>query len=250
MTEGRDELHSIPGGKNFYGFTIGILTLQTRFPRIPGDMVNATTFPFPVLYRRVDGASPHRVVREGDPALLAPFIQAARELEQEGVRAITTNCGFLAMFQDQLAEAVSIPVFTSSLMQVPLVHRMLPRGKAVGILTVWGKALTDRHLSGAGIGPEIPIRVAGLETEQEFSHVLIDDQPELNPDLARQEHERVARRLVEQYPEIGAFVLECTNMPPYSHDIQRVTGRPVFDIVSLVKWVHGSLTQTPYQGWM
>lgn len=240
----------VQGGKNFFGFTIGILTLDTCFPRIPGDMVNATTFPFPVLYKRVEGASPHRVVREGDPALLEPFLQAARELEREGVRAITTNCGFLAMFQDQMAAAVRVPVFTSSLMQVPLVHRMLLPGQSVGILTVWGKTLTERHLRGAGIGPEIPLHIAGLETEQEFSRVLIDNLPELDPDLARQEHERVARRLVEQHPDIGAFVLECTNMPPYSHAIQRVTGRPVFDIVSLVKYVHGALTHTPYEGWM
>lgn len=240
----------VQGGKNFFGFSLGILTLQTQFPRIPGDMVNATTFPFPVLYKRVEGASPHRVVREGDPALLEPFIRAAQELEQEGVRAITTNCGFLAMFQEQIAAAVRVPVFTSSLMQVPLVYRMLPAGQSVGILTVWGQTLTERHLRGAGIGPEIPLHVAGLETEQEFSRVLIDNLPELDPDLARQEHERVALRLVREHPEIGALVLECTNMPPYSHAIQRVTGRPVFDIVSLVKYVHGALTQRPYTGWM
>lgn len=240
----------VGGGKNFYGFTIGILTLETRFPRIPGDMVNATTFPFPVLYKRVEGASPHRVVREGDPTLLEPFIQAAQELERAGVRAITTNCGFLAMFQEQLQAAVRVPVFTSSLMQVPLVYRMLPRGQSVGILTVWGATLTERHLRGAGIGPEVPLHVAGLETEQEFSRVLIDDLPELDPDLAKQEHERVAVRLIQEHPDIGAFVLECTNMPPYSHAILRATGRPVFDIVSLVRYVHSAFVQTPYQGWM
>jgi len=238
------------GGKNFYGFSVGILTLHTRFPRIPGDMVNATTFPFPVLYKRVEGASPHRVVREGDAALLEPFIRAAQELEQEGVQAITTNCGFLSMFQEQLAAAVRVPVFTSSLMQVPLVYRMLPASQSVGILTIWKKTLTERHLRGAGIGQEIPVHIAGLETEKEFSRVILDDLNELDPDLAREEHERVALRLLQEHPDIGAFVLECTNMSPYSHAIQRVTGRPVFDIVSLVKYVHGALTQTGYSGRM
>ncbi len=99
------------GGKNIYGFPIGILMLSSRLPRIPGDMGNATTWNFPVLYKVVKEASPHKVVREGDPALLTPFINAAKELEQEGVRAITTNCGFLAMFQKEMAAAVNVPVF-------------------------------------------------------------------------------------------------------------------------------------------
>ena len=126
----------VQGGTNLYGFTVGILMLDTRFPRIPGDMGNATTFDFPVRYHRVSGASPDRVVRQGQRELLPSFIEGARFLEREGVRAITTNCGFLAKFQPELAAAVTVPVFTSSLMLVPLVQRMLPPGRAVGVLTV------------------------------------------------------------------------------------------------------------------
>src|SRR5262249_14345309 len=102
----------VRGGHNLYGRSIGILMLQTRFPRIPGDMGNATSLPFQVSYRVVEGASPERVVTAGDEELLTPFINAARELEREGALAIATNCGFLAMFQRQLAAAVNIPVFT------------------------------------------------------------------------------------------------------------------------------------------
>src|SRR5213595_2501597 len=102
MTSGR-----VGGGFNQYGFTVGILMLQTRFPRIPGDMGNATSFPFPVVHQVVEAATPDRVVTSGEPALLGPFIQAARDLERDGVLAITTNCGFLAMFQRELASAVT-----------------------------------------------------------------------------------------------------------------------------------------------
>src|SRR5258705_4971179 len=128
----------VKGGQNLYGFSVGILMLDTRFPRIPGDMGNATTFDFPVRYHRVTGASPDRVVRQGQRELLPSFIEGARFLEREGVRAVTTNCGFLAKFQPEMAAAVSIPVFTSSLMLVPLVHRMLPAGRALGGLTLDG----------------------------------------------------------------------------------------------------------------
>src|SRR5919109_3598562 len=154
----------VQGGYNLYGFSVGVLMLDTQFPRIPGDMGNATTFPFPVRYHRVPGASPDLVVRQGSRQLLPAFIEGARFLAREGVQAITTNCGFLARFQRELAASVSVPVFTSSLLLVPLVHRMLPPGRRVGIMSVDATALGPEHLAGAGIGADVPIAVAGLET--------------------------------------------------------------------------------------
>jgi Asp/Glu/hydantoin racemase len=136
---------------------------------------------------------------------------------------------------------VRVPVLTSSLLLVPLVHRMLAPGRRVGILTVNARALGNEHLQGAGIGSDIPLAVAGLEDEKEFTRVLLDDELELDVDRAREEHVRVTRRLLADHPDVGALVLECTNMPPYARDIQRATGLPVFDIVSLVTLVHGAL---------
>jgi Asp/Glu/Hydantoin racemase len=231
----------VRGGQNQYGFTVGILTLDTRFPRIPGDIGNARTFPFPVRYRCVPGASSDRVVRQAAAGLLPAFIEGARTLEREGVGAITTSCGFLAKFQRDLTAAVSVPVFTSSLLMVPLVHRMLPRGRRVGIITVNAAALGPEHFAGAGIPADLPIAVAGLEGEKEFTRVLLDDEMELDVELAREEHVRVARRLVAEHADVGAIVLECTNMPPFAADLQRETGLAVFDIVSLVTFVHGAL---------
>jgi Asp/Glu/hydantoin racemase len=231
----------VRGGFNQYGFTVGILMLDTRFPRVLGDMGNAATFPFPVRYHRVPGAAPDLVVRRGAAGLLPAFVDGARQLEREGVGAVTTNCGFLVKYQAELAAAVRVPVLTSSLLLVPLVHRMLAPGRRVGILTVNATTLGDEHLRGAGIGRELPLAVAGLEGEKEFTRVLLDDELELDVDQAREEHVRVARRLVAEHPDVGALVLECTNMPPYARDIQRATGLPVFDIVSLVTLVHGAL---------
>src|SRR2546428_2301249 len=124
MSSGR-----VRGGFNQYGLTVGILILDTRFPRIPGDVGNAATFPFPVRYHRVSGAHPDLVVRRGAEGLLPAFVQGARALEGEGVGAITTSCGFLVKYQQELAAAVRVPVFTSSLLMVPLVHRLLPAGR-------------------------------------------------------------------------------------------------------------------------
>lgn len=236
----------VRGGKNLYGIPIGILMLDTVFPRIPGDIGYAATFPFPVLYHRVRNASPTRVVREGDPALLEGFIEGARALEASGVLAITTGCGFLVLFQRQLAEAVRIPVFSSPLLMVPLVSRLLGPDRVVGILTVDSGALGPRHLAAAGISEEVPIVIAGLEKGRAFTPVLLDNEMELDVDAARQEHVDVARDLVERRPEVGAIVLECANMPPYAAAIREATGRPVFDITTLIRMVHASLTPPAY----
>jgi hypothetical protein len=231
----------VRGGFNQYGFAVGILMLDTRFPRIPGDMGNATTFPFPVRYHRVTGASPDLVVRRGAEGLLPNFVEGARALEREGVGAITTNCGFLVKYQREVAASVRVPVFTSSLLLVPLVHRMLAPGRRVGLMTVNAASLGPEHLAGAGIPADLPMAVAGMEGEKEFTRVMLGDEMELDVDLAREEHVRVARRLVADHPDVGAIVLECTNMPPYTADIQRETGLPVFDITTLVRMAHDGL---------
>ena len=126
----------VRGGKSIYGAAVGILMLDARFPRIPGDLGNATTWPFPVHYRIVRKASPDRVVRRGAAGLLDAFIDAALELKADGVDGITTNCGFLSLFQKDLAAATGLPVAASSLMQVAQVNALLPPGKRAGILTI------------------------------------------------------------------------------------------------------------------
>ena len=229
------------GGTNLGGFSVGILVLDTRFPRVPGDIGNASTFDFPVLYHPVVGATSDRVVRRTDRELLPRFVEGARALEALGVSAITTSCGFLAKFQSELSAAVAVPVFTSSLMLVPLVHRMLAPGRAVGVMTVDASSLGPAHLAGAGITADVPIVVTGLQTEKEFTRVLLEDLEILDVDAARQEHVAVARRLVAEHPQVGAIVLECTNMPPYAADVQAATGLPVFDVTSLIRMVHGAV---------
>src|SRR5258708_25436629 len=145
------------GGKAIYGAAVGILMLEARFPRIPGDMGNATTWPFPVLYKVVRGASPQRVVKEKAAGLLPDFLAAAQELVALGADGITTNCGFLSLYQAELAAHCRVPVATSSLMQVPFVQALLPPGKRVGVVTVSAESLTNDHLKGAGVALDTPV---------------------------------------------------------------------------------------------
>lgn len=228
------------GGKAIYGAPLGILMLEARFPRIHGDMGNGTTWPFPVLYRVVGGASPDKVVLKGAAGLLPDFVEAARELVRLGAEAITTNCGFLALFQRELAAAVGVPVATSSLMQVPWVQATLPPGKRVGVVTVSAGSLSPAHLEGAGVPQDTPI--AGTENGREFFRVLIKaEKDDMDVGLARQDVVEAALALVAKNPDVGAIVLECTNMPPYAAAVQAATGLPVYDIYSMITWFHAGL---------
>jgi hypothetical protein len=228
------------GGKAIYGAPLGILMLEAKFPRIPGDMGNATTWPFPVLYRVVSGASPEKVVLKGAAGLLPDFIEAAQDLVRLGAEAITTNCGFLSLFQKEIAGAVGVPVATSSLMQVPWVQATLPPGKRVGLVTVSGSTLTPAHLAGAGVPLDTP--VVGTENGREFFRVLIKaEKDDMDIALAEQDVVGAGQELVANNPDIGAIVLECTNMPPYAAALQAAVGLPVYDIYSMITWFHAGL---------
>ena len=228
------------GGKALYGAPLGILMLEARFPRIPGDMGNATTWPFPVLYKVVKGATPEAVVLKGAAGQLPAFLDAAAELVAHGAEAITTNCGFLSLFQHELAQHVGVPVATSSMIQVPWVQATLPPGKKVGMITVSGSTLTPRHLEAAGVPADTPF--VGTESGREFFRTLIlGEKDDMDVALAQQDILDAGRALVKAHPEVGAIVLECTNMPPYAHALRQALEMPVYDIYSLITWFHAGL---------
>jgi len=227
------------GGKSIYGASVGILMLDASFPRISGDMGNALTWPFPVHYRIVRGASPDRVVCKSAEGLLPAFIDAARELISDGVDGITTNCGFLSLFQEELAGAVDAPVATSSLMQVEMVNRLLPPGKRAGVLTISGSTLTRNHLERAGAPPDTPI--GSTEGGREFTRVILNDELEMDVEAARADNIDAAVALVERRPDLGAIVLECTNMTPYAQDVRMATGVPGFSMAGFVNWFQSGL---------
>lgn len=226
---------------------IGVLCLETNFTKIPGHIRNPSTFDFPVLYQVVEGATPERVVSQADPRLIEPFCQAARDLQARGAVAITSGCGFLVLFQQQLAAAVSVPVFASSLIQLPMVHRMLSPGRQVGLLVARKEALTPRHLAAIG-AQEVPVSVAGLAEQPEFREVMMEGR-RVELDVQRLEAEvlEVIDGLARDTPELGALIIECTDVVPFAQPIQQRLGVPVFDIVTLTNSVHASLFRRRYR---
>jgi Asp/Glu/hydantoin racemase len=225
--------------------SIGVISLDTSFTKIPGHIRNPATFGFPVICHVVRGVTPERVVTRPDPAVLRPLTAAAAELELAGVSAITGACGFLALFQRELADAVSVPLYSSSLMQVPMVHRMLPAGQAVGVITANRKTLTSRYFEAVGADAGA-VRVAGMEDQPEFREVILEGRrDDLDPERLRRELLGQAGGLAEANPEIGALVLECTDLAPFASDLRRQLRVPVFDIVTLTNLVHASISGSP-----
>jgi hypothetical protein len=227
------------GGKGLYGSRVGILMLETKFPRIPGDMGNGLTWPFPVLYKIVPGATPDRVVRHKSAGLTNAFLDAAAELVQLGADGITTTCGFLSLYQSELAAHVRVPVAASSLMQIPLVERILTPGKRAGVLTVSAASLTPEHFIAAGADPATP--VVGTENGREFTRVMLDKKHTLDAAAAERDILDAGDALVAAHPDTGAVVLECTNMVPYARALSDHLLLPVYSIYSFVTWFQAGL---------
>lgn len=219
--------------------SIGILMLETSFERFVGDIGNARTWPFPVQYRIVKGASPDRVTGPADAALLAAFKAGAGDLVAAGVDGITTTCGFLALWQHELAAHVPVPVATSALLQVPMVARMLPKGRRPAIFTFSAEALSDRHLIAVGVDPATP--KFGMAPASAFQRAIRTGDRSASFATLRAEVLATAERAVRADPSIGALVLECTNLTPYSAELRQSLAMPIFDMVSLVHWFHRSL---------
>jgi hypothetical protein len=212
----------------------------SQLEQIPGNVMHPDTFTFPVQFLEVEGACYSSLIEHFDPILVPRSIRAARELAAAGAKFISTSCGFNIIMQSELADAVDLPVCTSSLLQVPIVLRMLGRGAAVGILTADRKHLTENHLRQAGISPDMRVFISGIEDVGEFQKVRQDPDAVLDEVRFRQEVVGAVRNMIQRHPAIRAVVLECTDLPPCSDAIRRELGLPVFDYVTMLNWMNSA----------
>ncbi len=223
---------------------LGILMLDTKFERPAGDVGHASSWPFEVRYRIVKNASPRQIVAGDDAALLGDFVAAGEELVRDGVIGLITSCGFLAARQRDFARQLSVPVATSSLLQLAQIERLLPKGRRAGVITYDGEALTEKHFLAVGSDPATP--VAGLPRTGRL-HGLIERGEPYDREGVRREVLEAVQRLRDRHEGIGAIVLECTNLPPFALDIAMVHALPVYDVFTLGRWFYSGLVQTNYQ---
>jgi len=217
---------------------LGILMLDTRFPRVAGDVGNPDSFDFPVTYRVVPGATPDAIVRGDTQSWTDAFIREGQALVAGGCTGLATTCGFLTLLRRDMARACGVPVATSALEQVAMVQRLLPTGQRVGILTISESSLSHAHLAAGDVPEDVPIR--GVDGSH-FADAILNNRTSLDVTLAERDLVAAACDLCEDTPSVGALVLECTNMPPYADAIARATGRPVYSILTYLNWFHEGL---------
>lgn len=214
---------------------IGILMLKTYFPRLVGDIGNPETFEFHVKRVIVNNATSKNVVKSSDASLIDDFINVAKQLEAEGIKAITTSCGFLARFQEKMAAELSIPFFSSSLLLIPLIQEMIGE-KKIGILTARKQTLTEECFK--CVKGDYNAVIYGMEGTH-FSDIYVENHTDLNIEQARKDIYSTIDKMLSENEGIGAILFECTNMAPFSQDVISKYGLPVFDICSLVKMING-----------
>lgn len=237
-------------GQYVYGRIIGILKLDTDFtPFIPGDVSNASTFNFPVTYEVVEGLTIGRATSK-DPTALEALIKAGQKLTNAGVKAITSSCGYLGFFQRDLARILKVPVFLSSLLQLPFISAMIGPDQKVGVICAREATFDNSLLESVGVDPRLPIVVKGLDNFENFSQFLMKNVGYLDSDLIEEEVVNLARNMVKENPSVKAILLECADLPPYSKAVQQATGLPVFDFVTLINYVFSAMVRMKFDGFM
>jgi Asp/Glu/hydantoin racemase len=215
---------------------LGILMLDTRFPRIEGDIGNPASFDFPVILRTMEGIGPNDAVaaHPDKPRVMAALADNARKLADAGAAGISTSCGFLALYQDDLAKMSPVPVATSALL---LIAKL--KGRRVGVLTASARNLTPAHLTAVGAPGDTPVE--GMPEGGSFAATFIRNGTTLDRDAVEREAIAAGRALLKKHPAVDTIVLECTNLPPYKPALQRALSLPVHDVLDLLKDFHARL---------
>ena len=241
-------------GRNFAGATIGLLQFQANLPMIPGNMGNATTFDFPMAYREMNAANVYDVMsttpvkRFTDAA-----VEACNWLEMQGVRAIIGNCGFWGHYQKAVQARIDTPFFSSSLMMLPMMVRCLPKNQKVGVITANGPLLSEgAAVENCGLSMDLlkeRVVIEGCEDDPEFARAMAV-QGTYNPYKFEQDVLAGVKRLLKKDKDIGIILLECTELSPHAHAVQRLVNMPVWDYTSMTNWIHSGMARTPFTGLM
>ena len=245
-----DKTYHNTEGQYMAGEVIGIMVLTSRVLFFPGNVSNAYTYDFPVRYLHVEGANQDNI-HAGDKSLVPSLIKTAKQLEIDGCRAIFGNCGYCGHFQKEVAEAVDIPVYMSAVIQVPWIFAGLKKDQKIGVLCGDAPNLTWNLFEACGATKEQYERcvIVGCEDGEAFRNVL-EDTGSMNYAAIRKEMMDRVEKMLRENPDIGALLLECTEMPPYAADMQRKFNLPVFDFITMINYVQSTVCRMPYHGFM
>ena len=240
-------------GRNVFGVTIGLVQMHVNLAMIPGNMGNATTFDFPILYRQMVADNVMDVMAEEPTQNFADgIVEAAQWLELQGVDAIMGNCGFFGGYQNMVKERINLPIYSSSLMMLPMMVHSMPGRKKVGVITANGPQLMKTQaIQNCGLSledKENRIVVMGCEGGAEFSSAIMANTGVYNPALVEQEIVAVAKQMLAENDDIGSILLECTELSPHASAVQNAVRMPVWDYTTLTKWIYSGCLRRPFVG--
>lgn len=236
-------------GVEAYGYEIGVLLVNCKgTPFIPGDVANASTYDFPVLYKTVPELTLKRLLEQDDFSLAEPIVEVAKCLELAGVKAVTSDCGYMIKYQKHVAEALRIPVILSSLLQIPMLLNTLGDTGKVGILCANKRRLTSELLIRASIVDRGRTVIYGLEEMPNFRSAILEESGRLDHIAIEKEVLQISQNMISENPDVRIIVLECSNLPPYASTIQKATGLPVFDLTSLISYLHMAFHRVAFCG--
>ena len=242
-------IYRVKGRQVSYGEAIGIILLENYAPFIPGDVANATTYDFPVRFQRVENFSVERIFKH-DMSLLAPVLEAGRALVREGVRAVTGDCGFMVIYQDELAAQLEVPVFMSSLLQIPFLRHLIGPDEKIGIITANSESLDDFVLDKSGVDASVPLLIKGLESKEHFVSAVIKEEGLLDSQRIEEEVVSVAKEIIAEDAKVKIILLECSMLPPYAAAVQEAVNLPVFDFVTMINYVYSAVVKRRFRGFM
>lgn len=232
------------------GYPVGIVYIENvNYPLIPGNVVNACTYDFPVRMKAVPNLTNDRLFNN-DPTIVDDIIKTARSMvKNAGVRAICSACGFFGNYQQQVRAALDVPVAMSSLVQIPWIQSLIRPDQKIGILTANKASMTEDLLKSCGVTRTDNLVIKDALKTDEFAAV-VDMRGCFDNTVAAREITDLAEELVAKHDDLGAILLECSDMPPYASLVQEVTQLPVFDFITLIKWLRSGVAQKPYSGWV
>ena len=234
-------------GQAVAGCAIGILALDLWYPLMPGNVANASTFDFPVLFKILKGSG--QILTGDRAAQLDMILEAGEVLKRQGARAIVGACGYFAIYQKAVSERLDLPTYLSSVLQVPIITQGLKPDQKVGIICANAPAFTPDLMSQCGITDQSRVIITGAQECPEF-HNIFDGTGHFNSYKVGQEIVGLARELVSKHPEVGAILLECSDMPPYAWAVQNAVRLPVFDFISLINWIYNGVVRRPFAGFI
>ncbi len=242
--------HSLRKGQVIFGVQVGILMLDSQTPFIPGDVGNARSYAYPVRYEIVPEMTVSRMLSEKlmeDEKALDIVLQAAQKLQTQGVRAITSDCGFMMVFQEYLNAHLETPVFLSSLLQLPFIMQIIKPEEKIAVLSA----------SGATLGPVIAkyfgqacldrLVIKGMEEEPHFYDAIVEENGVLDDELMTKEIIHGVEECIDAVGQVGAVLLECSVMPPYGKAVSDRFNLPVFDFNTMIDYMHLSLEKKAFK---